>query len=282
MRYKAICLTIFSMLSLINSAAALTVCGELKQGGFVKVSADNLQKIEWNGKTYKADDSGNLALAFGRDENLQQKMTVYYTNSAPREIALNLNKTEWDVQDIKGIEPAKVTPSESDYKAIERESSALGKALKFTSITENWLQTPIKPVDGRTSGNFGGQRIMNGVKKNPHQGWDIAAPLGTEVKAALGGTVTLSDGPFFYSGNVIVLEHGQNLSTIYAHLQKILVKEGQHIEKGQVIGLVGNTGRVTGPHLHFGASLNGVRFDARNLLENTKKCIEITDIKGKQ
>ena len=119
---------------------------------------------------------------------------------------------------------------------------------------------------------------MNGQKKNPHQGWDIAVPEGTEIKAPADGIVTLSDGPYFYSGNVVVLEHGQNLSTVYAHLQKTLVKKGDKVQRGQVIGLAGKTGRATGSHLHWGASLNGTRFDAKNLLNfYDKNCKKIED-----
>lgn len=122
------------------------------------------------------------------------------------------------------------------------------------------------PVKGRISGHFGGQRIMNGRKMNPHQGTDIAAPEGTPVKAASNGIVRLSGGNYFYSGNTVVIDHGHRLFTIYAHLKKASVKPGDYVRQGQVIGEVGKTGRVTGPHLHWGASLNGVRFTPESLL----------------
>lgn len=107
---------------------------------------------------------------------------------------------------------------------------------------------------------------MNGRKMNPHQGTDIAAPEGTPVKAASNGIVRLSGGNYFYSGNTVVIDHGHRLFTIYAHLKKTSVKPGDYVRQGQVIGEVGKTGRVTGPHLHWGASLNGVRFTPESLL----------------
>ena len=110
---------------------------------------------------------------------------------------------------------------------------------------------------------------MNGKKMNPHAGMDIAAPEGTDVKAAGDGIVTLNADNLFYSGNVIVLDHGYGLQTIYAHLSEMNVTPGQRVKKGEVIGKVGKTGRVTGPHLHWGASLKGVKFNPESLLSLT-------------
>ena len=126
------------------------------------------------------------------------------------------------------------------------------------------------PIEGRVSGNFGGQRIMNGVKKNPHAGMDIAAKAGSEVKAPAAGTVALAQPDLFYSGNVVIVDHGYGLHTIYAHLQKMNVKRGDTVKQGDIIGLVGQTGRATGPHLHWGASANGVKFNPPSLLNINK------------
>lgn len=107
---------------------------------------------------------------------------------------------------------------------------------------------------------------MNGVKKNPHSGMDIAAPVGTEVKASGDGTVVLAAPDLFYSGNVMIIDHGFGLYTIYAHLNDFVAKEGDFVKKGDIIAHVGKTGRVTGPHLHWGASLQGVKFNPQTLL----------------
>ena len=129
------------------------------------------------------------------------------------------------------------------------------------------------PVEGRISGHFGNQRIFNGVPKNPHSGTDIAALLGTEIKASGDGKVVLSGKDYFYTGNMVIIDHGAGLHTIYAHLQKAVVKSGDLVKKGEVIGYVGQTGRAIGAHLHWGASLNGVRFRPHSLLNiNDKRC----------
>ena len=129
-----------------------------------------------------------------------------------------------------------------------------------------WQAGFMRPVPGRISGNFGGQRVMNGIKKNPHGGMDIAAPVGTPVAAASDGRIVLAEPDLFYSGNVIIIDHGYSLFTIYAHLNEIDVVKGQTVKKGEIIGKVGKTGRVTGPHLHWGASLAGTRFNPQSLL----------------
>ena len=119
---------------------------------------------------------------------------------------------------------------------------------------------------------------MNNIPKNPHQGMDIAAKEGTPVKATADGEIALAYPDLFYSGNVIVIDHGFGLQTIYAHLKDMNVKRGDKVLQGDIIGAVGKTGRVTGPHLHWGASLRNVRFNPQSLLdmeENQQKCLKL-------
>lgn len=137
----------------------------------------------------------------------------------------------------------------------------------FPSIQHMNLQ---QPVFGRKSSTFGLQRVFNGVPKSPHSGLDIAAPEGTPVKAARDGVV-IRTSRYCLTGNAIFLDHGQGFITAYFHLQRILVKPGDHIKQGKVIGIVGRTGRVTGPHLHWSVSLNGVRVDPELFLAGFRK-----------
>lgn len=159
-------------------------------------------------------------IAFGRDDKKTQYLTLTDSQNSSYRVKLEVSPAAWDIQNLKGIPPRKVTPSNSDLRAIEKEQSLVRKAQKNDSELANWQAGFIQPVKGRISGNFGGQRIMNGVKKNPHSGMDIAAPEGTPVKAASDGVVTLAEPDLFYSGNVIILDHGYGLHTIYAHLSK--------------------------------------------------------------
>ena len=123
----------------------------------------------------------------------------------------------------------------------------------------------IQPLQGRISSLFGHRRFFNGQARNPHSGLDIAAPTGSEIRAPAAAEVTLVDD-LYYNGKTIFLDHGQGLITMYCHLSESLVTEGERVEQGEVIGLVGATGRVTGSHLHWSVSLNGYRVDPQSMM----------------
>ena len=217
-------------------------------------------------------------LAWGRDENKEQKLSIKTADGKIANYELKIEPTKWNVQNITGVPPRKVNPSDGDLAAINKENKLLKKALKTKNADVDWRGGFIRPVEGRVSGEFGGQRIMNKVPKSPHRGMDIAAKEGTEVRAAADGKVVLAYPDLFYSGNLIVVDHGFGLQTIYAHLSKMNVKLNDKVKQGDVIGLVGKTGRATGPHLHFGASLRDVRFNPQSLLDmnsNLQKCFTL-------
>ena len=247
MRGSLICL--MSSFCFVFGANALELCGDLKQGELIVVH----------------DGDQTTLFALGRDEASPYQF---------KNVRFDVQKTKWDVQSIKGVAQNKVTPSKIDEAEILREQKDVGSAIKTNLNKEHdWKEGFMLPVEGPISGNFGNQRIFNGVPKNPHTGTDIAAPEGSEVKASASGVVTLAGGNYFYSGNVIVIDHGDGLKTIYAHLKEAKVKKGDKVQKGDVIGLVGKTGRATGPHLHWGANLSGVRFRPHLLLDiNAKQC----------
>ena len=260
------------------AAQAVELCGRLGQGEIVVGNAGSGAKVYINGEKIAVDDKGNFLLAWGRDENSLQNLTIAPANGEAKNYELTIEPTAWNVQNIKGIPPRKVNPSDGDLASINKENALLKKALKIKNTATDWRGGFITPVKGRISGEFGGQRIMNKVPKSPHRGMDIAAKEGSEVKSAAAGTVVLAYPDLFYSGNLVVVDHGFGLQTIYAHLSKINVKLNDKVKQGDVIGLVGKTGRATGPHLHFGASLRNVRFNPQSLLDmnsNLQKCFTL-------
>lgn len=118
----------------------------------------------------------------------------------------------------------------------------------------------LSPVDGLLSSSFGRRRVLNGERRSPHSGLDIAADTGTPVANPAPGTVTLV-GDFYFNGNSVFVDHGGGLISMMCHLSRIDVADGQRVARGDVLGLVGATGRVTGPHLHWSVSMNGNRVD---------------------
>ena len=275
MKHKFLFL-IFSIFFITSNVKAFELCGEIRQGEFVIGKAKEASKVKLNDDDLLLSKDGYFLLAFGRDEKNKQKLTL--TTNEDIDYSFDVGETKWDVQNIKGIPPRKVTPSDSDLAAIELERKVVRAALKEVKDNTAWLTGFIMPVEGRISGKFGGQRIMNDVPKSPHQGMDIAAKEGTEIKASANGEVVLAYPDLFYSGNVVIIDHGYGLQTIYAHMKEMKVKLGQKVQQGDVIGTVGMTGRATGPHLHWGASLRNVRFNPQSLVnmqKNQLKCLKL-------
>lgn len=159
----------------------------------------------------------------------------------------------------------KANPLQEDLLVIEKQYLEIINTYATWSYGEIISAQLMLPVKGRKSSPFGFKRIMNNVAKDPHSGLDIAAPIGTEVKCPLSGKV-INVGNFFYNGNTVFLDHGQGFITSYCHLNNIAVKKGQQLQEGDIIGEVGKTGRVTGPHLHWSVSLNNVRVDPQLFL----------------
>lgn len=153
-----------------------------------------------------------------------------------------------------------VTPDKDHVARIVRERGIIDAALtNFREIPLQGVSLSV-PVDGIKSSSFGLRRFFNGQARSPHKGMDIAADLGTRISAPRQGIVAAT-GHYFFNGNTVILDHGQGFITMYCHLSEIAVEEGQAVSQGDTLGAVGATGRVTGPHLHFGTYLNGTAVD---------------------
>jgi exodeoxyribonuclease VII small subunit len=158
-----------------------------------------------------------------------------------------------------------ITLSPEDRERARREAQLIARALATRSPVRKWKAPVLLPAGGPVSGPFGVRRIYNGKAKGYHSGLDIAAARGTPVRCAAAGVVRLV-GDFFYTGNTVVVDHGMGLLTAYFHMESATVAEGQMVRAGDVLGHVGSTGRSTGPHLHWGVYLSGVRADPMSWL----------------
>ena len=161
---------------------------------------------------------------------------------------------------------AMVTLNKAANERVIKERALIKDLWSKSSKEPLWNGPFIMPLTGRLSASFGVRRTMNNKAKPPHSGMDIAAPRGTPVKAANSGKVAFT-GDFYFNGRFVVIDHGVGVFTIYAHLNEILIKQGDVIEKGDTIGKVGSTGRSTGPHLHFGVKVGSVRVSPLALFE---------------
>ncbi len=160
-----------------------------------------------------------------------------------------------------------VNPSSSNLERIRDESGIINQAKAArTELAEVPLQLDL-PVSGRISSPFGLRRFFNNQPRNPHSGLDIVAPEGTPINSAASGKV-VNTGAYYFNGNTVFVEHGQGLITMYCHLSEILVEEGQQVSRGEILGKVGQTGRVTAAHLHWGVILNTVSVDPTMFLNN--------------
>jgi murein DD-endopeptidase MepM/ murein hydrolase activator NlpD len=188
------------------------------------------------------------------------RLAVAQGEKPERTIPFRVGSRDYDKQYVTLANRRQVDPEPDDLRRIAREQERLTRAFSTYSDFESDGLVFDLPSEGRVSGGFGSRRYFNNEPRLPHSGLDIAAPEGTVIAAPAAGRV-IETGDFFFNGLSVVLDHGQGVITMYNHLSRIDVVKGMRVARGEKIGAVGKTGRVTGPHLHWSVSLNNARVD---------------------
>ena len=261
--YKLIFLIFFFLTTQLN---AIEFKGKFLQGHYIIGLTDPSAKIIVDKKEVKVSKDGYFVFGIDRDRKLDLIITKIQ-NEKKIKIIKKVFKRKYNIQRIDGLEESKVTPPESVYKRIKEENNKIGKARAINSDLPFFKDQFIMPVEGIISGVYGSQRILNGKPKWPHYGIDIAAKKGTLIKSSASGTVTMAEDDLYYTGGTIIMDHGHGISTIYSHLENVMVSVGDLINQGDIIGSVGSTGRSTGPHLDFRVNWFQTRLDPMSLLK---------------
>ena len=244
---------------------AIEFKGKFLQGHYIIGITDPSAKIIIDKKNVKVSSDGYFVFGIDRDRKFDLVITKI-TNGKKEKIVKKILKRKYNIQRIDGLEESKVTPPESVYKRIREENNKIGEARAINSDLSFFKNQFIMPVEGIISGVYGSQRILNGKPRWPHYGIDIAAKKGTLIKSSGSGVITMAEDDLYYTGGTIIMDHGHGISTIYSHLETVIVSIGDKINKGDIIGTVGSTGRSTGPHLDFRLNWFQTRLDPMSIL----------------
>jgi murein DD-endopeptidase MepM/ murein hydrolase activator NlpD len=244
-----------------TASAGITLTGEAVQGGLIQGRAEPGSTVTLDGEPVAVAPDGVFVLGFGRDANATAALAVRAKDGRLEQRALKVRQRKYHISRIDGLPDRKVSPAPEDLKRIAAEHKLLVAARRKITQEAGFRGGFIWPAQGRISGVYGSQRILNGQPRRPHLGVDVAAPAGTPVVAAADGMVSLAHDDMFFTGKTVLIDHGLGVGTAYVHMSAIEVAAGQRVRQGQRIGRIGQTGRSSGPHLHWGLTWRDLRLD---------------------
>ncbi len=232
-------------------ADVLRLDGDMVQGGLVRGWTQPDARVVFDDVAVRVAADGAFVFGFGRDFAPMAELTVTLPDGKVVRRQLEVKRRQYDIQRIDGLPPKMVTPSAEALQRIRRENAWIAE-VRRRDTPATWFQTGfVWPTQGRITGVFGSQRVLNGEPRRPHFGIDIAAPTGTDVTAPADGEIALANDDLYFTGGTVMIDHGHGLTSVYSHLSRIDVAVGDKVRQGDRIGAVGSTGRSTGAHLDW-------------------------------
>jgi murein DD-endopeptidase MepM/ murein hydrolase activator NlpD len=245
-----------------------TFSGRWQQGALLVGTVAPGSIVRFGHRTLSVSPEGRFALGLSFDAPLAAALDVQPPGGgAPVRYEYAVAQRTYDTQPISGLPKEMVEPPARVQAQIDLDQKRVAEARTFDSPLPDFAGAFRWPVSAEITGIYGSARVLNGVPKQPHFGIDLAAGEGTSVRAAAGGIARLARTDLYYTGGTIILDHGHGVTTTYLHLSSVLVKQGQAVHAGDIIGKVGHTGRATGPHLCWRANWFDVRLDASLLMQ---------------
>ncbi|QSR16915.1 peptidoglycan DD-metalloendopeptidase family protein [Novosphingobium sp. KA1] len=252
-----------SVTGAVASSSGMTYSGEVTQGGWIRGKVpQGTRSLTLDGEAVKIAPDGAWFAAFDRDARSSAILVATLADGRTVSRTIPVAPRAWRIENIN-IPRKPGGPSEAFMKIRQPELDRINAARARVTDAQGWRQHFIWPVKGRISGRFGSQRVYQGEPGAYHSGLDMATGTsGTPYVAPADGVVILAaERPFSLEGNLLMIDHGMGLNSAFLHSSQILVKEGDHVKQGQVIGRIGMTGRATGPHLHWSIKWNDARLD---------------------
>ncbi len=205
---------------------ALTLDGEAIQGNILFGQAEPGSEVRLDGRSLLVTPDGNFVFAFGRDDSGTVTLEVSSPAGETEIRELTIMPREYNIERVDGLPPATVTPPPEVQERIQEDNRQVASARARRDLRSDWVAGFIWPAQGRLSGFYGSQRVLNGEPRRPHYGVDVAAPVGTPVVAPAAGVVTLAHPDMYFSGGTIIIDHGLGLSSTFLHLSEVDVTAG--------------------------------------------------------
>lgn len=249
------------------AAAVPTLNGEATQGGLLWGKVEPGTAVFLDGEAISVHTDGTFALGFGRDHGALAVLEYQMPNGKRETQTLEVSAREFNIERVNGLPPKTVSPPPEWTARRKIENGRVRSARAVMMPEVQWVEGFMKPAEGRFSGFYGSQRVLNGEPRSPHYGLDIAADIGTPIYAPAGGVVRLAAPDFLLEGGIVIIDHGLGVTSTLFHMNSVAVKEGARIAKGDVIGTVGEKGRANGPHVDWRINWKNVRLDPLLVLE---------------